>query len=54
MLVAIKQALKVYASTPHWRALVLRAMSQDWSWDRSANQYMQLYRSIGANGPSGS
>ena len=46
MMVAIKQALEAYSDQARWQALTVRAMSQDWSWDRSAIQYMQLYRSI--------
>ena len=40
---AMDQALEVYASATSWRALMVRAMSQDFSWDRSARHYYQLY-----------
>lgn len=46
MMAAIKQALMVYSDPVRWQALGIRIMSQDWSWDKSARQYMQLYRSI--------
>jgi starch synthase len=46
MMAAIKQALSIYSDPSRWQPLVIRAMSQDWSWNRSARQYMQLYRSI--------
>jgi starch synthase len=46
MMSAIHQALKIYSSPPDWNALVIRAMSQDWSWSRSAQEYLELYRSI--------
>jgi starch synthase len=46
MMAAIKQALAVYSDPDRWHALRVRGMSQDWSWDRSAAQYIQLYRSI--------
>ena len=46
MMVAIRQAMAVYSDPNRWRALCIRGMSQDWSWNRSALQYMQLYRSI--------
>ena len=49
MMAAIRQALQVYSDTGAWNALVLRAMSQDWSWSRSANQYRKLYQDIRAN-----
>jgi starch synthase len=48
MMGAIHQALKIYSSPPDWNALVIRAMSQDWSWDRSAREYLKLYQSIKA------
>ncbi len=43
---AIKQALEAYSDRVLWKKLMIRAMTQDWSWDRSARQYMDLYRSI--------
>jgi starch synthase len=48
MMDAIHQALKIYSSPADWKALVIRAMSQDWSWDRSAREYLKLYQSIKA------
>ena len=46
MMAAIRQALAVYSNAGRWRALRVRGMSQDWSWNRSASQYMQLYQTI--------
>jgi starch synthase len=46
MMAAIKQAMAVYSDRPRWKELMIRAMSQDWSWDRSAREYLQLYRNI--------
>jgi starch synthase len=46
MMAAIKQALTVYSNPALWQPLMIRAMSQDWSWKRSARQYMQLYHCI--------
>jgi len=46
MMEALKQALSVYTDPDRWRNLMVRAMAQDWSWGRSADKYMQLYRSI--------
>ncbi len=46
MMAAIRRALKVYADPALWQALMVRAMSQDWSWDKSARQYVELYQSI--------
>jgi starch synthase len=41
---ALEQALEAYNDLPSWRALQLRAMAQDVSWDRAAQQYAELYR----------
>jgi starch synthase len=46
MMAAINQALKVYSDPPAWKSLMVRAMSQDWSWNKSAKEYLQLYQSI--------
>ncbi len=46
MSAAIERALAVYSDPVQWQALMIRAMSQDWSWDRSAREYMKLYRTI--------
>jgi starch synthase len=51
MLGAIKRALAVYAAPARWQELMTRAMSQDWSWDRSAREYMKLYKAIVAKYP---
>jgi starch synthase len=46
MMSAIRQALSVYSDPQQWQALSLRGMSQDWSWKRSAAEYLELYKSI--------
>jgi starch synthase len=46
MLSALKRALLVYSDTVVWRRLMLRGMSQDWSWERSAREYLLLYENI--------
>jgi starch synthase len=46
LLVAIQRALVVYSSQGLWQQLMRRGMSQDWSWEKSARQYMALYRKI--------
>jgi starch synthase len=40
----IRRALRVYAQPKLWRRLVLNAMAADFSWQRSAGEYVQLYR----------
>jgi starch synthase len=46
MMTALKCALSAYSDQSRWKALVIRAMSQDWSWNRSAQRYLELYRKI--------
>ena len=41
---AIEEALDVYQDRAAWRALQLRGMAKDWSWERSAGQYAGLYQ----------
>ncbi len=46
MITAIERALKTYEDGARWQSLMIRAMSEDWSWNRSARKYMELYRSM--------
>ena len=39
----IERALALYADRKKWTALMKRAMKQDWSWKRSAKEYIDLY-----------
>lgn len=36
-------ALKLFADKPRWRRLQRSGMSRDWSWNRSAREYVALY-----------
>jgi starch synthase len=43
----LQQALNVYKKSPaKWRALQKAGMNRDFSWDRSADKYIELYRRI--------
>jgi starch synthase len=46
LLGAIDRALQVYRKKHHWTALRRRAMTQDFSWTRSARIYEELYREL--------
>jgi starch synthase len=46
MMIAVRRALEAYSDTARWRQLMTRAMNQDWSWDRSAQAYLELYQTI--------
>lgn len=43
---AIQRALAVWRDRPAWRRMVETAMRQDWSWDRSAQEYLQMYEAV--------
>jgi len=40
---AVKRALKIYKKNELWNELRLSAMQEDFSWDRSAKEYLDLY-----------
>lgn len=44
LLEAIKKALKAYKDKKTWKALKLRGMKEDFSWDYSAKEYEKLYK----------
>lgn len=46
MLIALKRALMVFSDPERWKGIMLRAMKEDWSWDRSARKYLELYEKI--------
>ena len=44
---AVLRAVKLYREDPEeWETLVERAMEQDFSWARSAEEYLALYESL--------
>ncbi|MEE9514747.1 MAG: glycosyltransferase [Candidatus Brocadiales bacterium] len=44
MLKSIREAVAAYGDRAGWTGLMKTGMSQDWSWDKSARQYSDLYR----------
>lgn len=46
LLAAVSEALRAFADQASWRRLMQNAMAQDFSWDRSAAQYVDLYRRV--------
>jgi starch synthase len=38
------RALRAYAEPPKWQAMVRRGMARDFSWERSVDQYLEVYR----------
>jgi len=43
---AIMRALETYGDTKKWKAIRSRAMALDFSWDRSAQKYIELYNQL--------
>ena len=43
---AIKAAMKVYANREKWLSIQRAGMAQDFSWENSAKQYLEIYQSI--------
>jgi starch synthase len=46
LMAVIERALRVYADKKAWTALRRRAMSKDFSWQRSADAYSRLYQQL--------
>ena len=46
MLGAVRRALAAFRDRRSWSALVRNAMAGDFSWDRSAGEYLRLYASL--------
>jgi len=40
----VMQALQLYRDKPQWRKIQKRAMAEDFDWQSSAQQYLELYR----------
>jgi starch synthase len=43
LLDAMERARTAFAKSNHWRRLQRAGMGQDFSWDRSAREYVKLY-----------
>jgi starch synthase len=46
LLFTIDRALEMYKSKTQWDALRKNAMEQDWSWEKSACKYIELFKSV--------
>ena len=42
----VQQAVQLFNDSEAWKALVANGMKADFSWDRPATAYMDLYRSV--------
>ena len=43
---SVKSALSVFQKKNRWQAIQLTAMSQDFSWQKSAKQYLKIYQEL--------
>jgi starch synthase len=50
----LRQACDVYRKPEVWNRLIATGMKQDWSWNRSAKQYVELYKTTVARFRQGS
>ena len=48
---ALGRALEVFRDRPRWRRIMRRGMKEDFSWDRSATRYEEVYREAAARVP---
>jgi len=46
LLETVQEALRVYSKDDLWQALILNGMRADYSWNRSARQYVELYQRL--------
>jgi len=43
---AVMRAMRVFRDKEKWKAIMKRCMQQDFSWDKSAREYLDLYNQI--------
>ncbi len=46
LVASIKAALKIFSTRERWQSIQRAGMAQDFSWENSAKQYLELYQSI--------
>jgi starch synthase len=46
LVAAINSAMKIFSTREKWRSIQRAGMAQDFSWENSAKQYLQLYQSL--------
>jgi starch synthase len=49
MLEAVRRAIAVYKNREAWKGMITNGMKQDFSWTKSAQEYMELYRKLLGN-----
>jgi starch synthase len=43
---AIKRTMLLYNQPANWKKIQVNGMKKDFSWQRSAEQYLELYQSL--------
>jgi len=51
LLKSLKECLDAYSNRSKWVELMKRAMNQDFSWQKSANRYVELYKNLTSSKP---
>jgi starch synthase len=51
LLASLDEALALFHRPAEWRQLMTRAMEKDFSWDRTAHDYIRVYQDVLANNP---
>ncbi len=46
LLECIARAMRAFSNKDSWRRLMANGMAKDWSWNRSAREYMKMYRGM--------
>jgi starch synthase len=46
----IRESVELFSNKKHWKKLMENGMKADFSWDRSAAKYLEVYQSIAARG----
>jgi starch synthase len=46
LVAAVARAVAAYRDKKHWRLLQKNGMARDFSWDASAQRYLQLYQQL--------
>jgi starch synthase len=49
LLTSLSKAVSVYRQKERWQSLLAKAMSCDFSWDKSAREYLRLYEKISSS-----
>jgi starch synthase len=50
---AVERGVRAFGDAERWRELVLRGMRSDFSWRRSALEYLEVFRAAGADAQNG-